>query len=502
VTFAGRHAVAVAGVTLLAALLRFGTLDRQSFWSDEAMTVLLVRMDLREMLETIGRTESTPPLYYLVAWAWTSIFGSGEIGLRSLSALAGTLTVPTAYVAGSWLATRRVGLGAAGLAAVSPTLVWYSQEARAYSLAVLLTGLSFAAFVGATGRPRRTTLAFWVAASTLAVATHYFAAFVILVQAAWLLTARRDRAALLAVAATAVMSASLLPLAVAQRGNGFAEYVGEAGGPLAERIVVLGKQLLVGPALPAERAVALAVALVLVVAAVSLVRLPRADRRRRAALVAGTVGGGSVLLPLAIALVGLDYVTTRNVLVGFVPLVVAASVALAAIPGRLAAGTTLGLAVLLAGITATVAADSRYHRTDWRGLARELGRAEGGRAIVVVPDHLGWYARVPLQIYLPEAHAVDRGLTDVPEQFARVSRRPQDRAGQRQLAVRELALVAVGWETPAPPATVTERFRTITERSRNGLVVVRLRHPRELVLDTASLAIPRSVVLLEPARRP
>ena len=46
------------------------------------------------MWHQIEATESTPPLYYCMAWVWARIFGYGETGLRSLSAVAGVLTVP------------------------------------------------------------------------------------------------------------------------------------------------------------------------------------------------------------------------------------------------------------------------------------------------------------------------------------------------------------------------------------------------------------------------
>ena len=56
--------------------------------------------------------------------------GTGEFGLRSLSALAGVATVPVAYLIGVELRGRRAGLMAAALVAVNPMLLWYSQEAR------------------------------------------------------------------------------------------------------------------------------------------------------------------------------------------------------------------------------------------------------------------------------------------------------------------------------------------------------------------------------------
>src|SRR5215218_3444000 len=93
-------------LTVAGAALRFGTIDLQSFWFDESVTARLVRDDLFGMLDRIPGGESTPPLYYVVAWLWTKPFGTGEIGLRSLSALAGTATVPVAYAAAARLVSR------------------------------------------------------------------------------------------------------------------------------------------------------------------------------------------------------------------------------------------------------------------------------------------------------------------------------------------------------------------------------------------------------------
>ena len=82
-----RHVQALAGITILAALLRFVTLGDQSYWGDEGATVALIRMSFGDMIDAIPRSESTPPLYYALAWVWTRALGSSEeSGLRSLSA--------------------------------------------------------------------------------------------------------------------------------------------------------------------------------------------------------------------------------------------------------------------------------------------------------------------------------------------------------------------------------------------------------------------------------
>ena len=77
--------LALAALIAAAAAIRFSTLDVQSYWDDEAATVSLVRLDFWKMLQTIPKTESTPPLYYILAWVWARLFGTGEFALRSLS---------------------------------------------------------------------------------------------------------------------------------------------------------------------------------------------------------------------------------------------------------------------------------------------------------------------------------------------------------------------------------------------------------------------------------
>src|SRR3954452_187353 len=90
-----------------------------------------------------------------------------------------------------WSLRGRAGLVAALLVAVNPLLVWYSQEARAYSLFVLATALSFWLFARAHARPTMQRLVAWGLVSALALCTHYFAVFVVAAEALLLLAMRR-----------------------------------------------------------------------------------------------------------------------------------------------------------------------------------------------------------------------------------------------------------------------------------------------------------------------
>src|SRR5271168_203558 len=121
----------VIALTVLAAVLRFSTLDVQSAWLDESSTILLVRRSLTGMFSHLYN-EETPPLYFVLVWFWTRLFGVGVIGFRSLSALVGTVTIPVMYAVGRRISPR-VGLWAAALMTVNPAMYYYSQEARCYA---------------------------------------------------------------------------------------------------------------------------------------------------------------------------------------------------------------------------------------------------------------------------------------------------------------------------------------------------------------------------------
>ena len=92
-----RDLLLLALLTALGAALRFWELGSQSFWFDESYTVDLVGRGFLDMLAAIPDTESTPPLFYVLAWPWAQLFGDSEAGLRSLSAVIGTAAVPVAW---------------------------------------------------------------------------------------------------------------------------------------------------------------------------------------------------------------------------------------------------------------------------------------------------------------------------------------------------------------------------------------------------------------------
>ena len=211
---------ALIGLTALAALIRLLVINNQSLWMDEALTAYETHSSFGGMLGTVAHVETTPPLYFVLIWAWAHVFGSGEVGLRSLSTLAGIALVPIAFVSARELFSRWAGVLAAAFVAVNPFLVWYSQEARAYMLLAALSGASFLWFNRARENPTGRTLAWWTACSSLAVMTHFFAGFLVAPEALWLLWVSRSRAAAGCVAIVGAVQAAMLPLALADTAHG------------------------------------------------------------------------------------------------------------------------------------------------------------------------------------------------------------------------------------------------------------------------------------------
>lgn len=383
-------------------MLRFATLDLQSYRYDEAVTVgRVLQPNLFDTLSTVPHSESTPPLYYLVAWFWSRPFGTGEVWMRSLSALAGTGSILAVYLGAVALPLpRRAGLIAAAAVAVSPVLIWFSQDARAYALAFLLTALSFLFFARARRGGARRDLAWWAVFSALAIATHYFAGFVVAGEATFLLLSRNRRGAVFAILAVAAATALLAPIVLRQAENGHAGWIAEQ--PLGQRLERAGAKL-VGDDNGNEHGVRqpgpipLGVPAALGIAALALLLWRGDPDERRGAGIAALVGGVALALPILLGFLGADYFDGRNLLPVFVPLIVLLG---AGFGVRRAgwAGLALAAVFCLCSLVFTLEIDRlpRLQREDLRNAAAEVGPLGPSTAVVTIR----YAGNQPLRYYL------------------------------------------------------------------------------------------------------
>jgi mannosyltransferase len=375
--------LASAHVLLLAiiaagAVVRFATLD-QGIWSDENLAVQVFTLRPSEMLPRIEVAETNPPLYFLFAAPWERVFGDGDFALRALPALFGIATIPVVYAAGSALASKRAGLIAAAITAASPLMIWYSQEVRPYALFGLLSALSFLCFVQVLKANGSRWLWGWAIASALAISTHYFAALLFVIEAAWLLWSRREERldVALASAAVGVAGLALLPLAVAQQGlTNWIELV-----DFGERLAQIPEHFLVGMSSPWGWLAPLVAAVVAVAVVYGFARVDRPTLR--AASIAGGVFGAGIVIVLVAAALGEDVINTRNLICLWAPFAVAIGALLAAPAlGRVGPALTAALCALGLGLAVWTANTAETARPDWDELAAAIGPASDGRAVL------------------------------------------------------------------------------------------------------------------------
>jgi hypothetical protein len=241
-----------------------------------------------------------------------------------------------------------------------------------------------------------------VSAATLG--THFFGVFLIGPEVAWVAWRHRRRLEGLAACAVVVGAGLVLlrtALAVRSHGTG---WIGRIPRGLRLRQVV---EEFVAGFTPASGLLAVAS-----VVAAGAVVAAFARGTRPAAALAAAFAVMAVGLPLALSLLGLDFLVTRNVIFGLVPLTVLIALGLASLRPPWA-GAPAVLAVCLAGFAATARtqADTRLQRPDWHALAEVLGHPAGNRAIVVA----GSYRALPLITYLVDARKLPPSRPPVSE---------------------------------------------------------------------------------------
>ena len=170
-------------MVLVGSFLRFYMLGSESIWLDEAASLQYAEENVLKLFSGEIHDPGNPSLYYLLLHFWIQLFGVGEVGLRSLSAVFGILGIPLIYMLGRKLFDAETGLMAAFLLSVSSFHIYFSQEARMYSLAMFLTLFSALLFYRGLTESENIFWVGYVASSILSLYTHFMTVFILLSQA-------------------------------------------------------------------------------------------------------------------------------------------------------------------------------------------------------------------------------------------------------------------------------------------------------------------------------
>jgi hypothetical protein len=209
---------------------------------------------------------------------------------------------------------------------------------------------------------------------------------------------------------------------------------------------------------------------------------------RRGATTAAVLGGAGLGVPVVLALLGADFVDSRNLLPALVPLLLVVAAGIGAMrSGRLRAAATGGLGALGLATVLYVSVTPAVQRTDYRGAARALGPPTSTRAVAVVlggrPSPFG------LGEYLPGAHPLPAAGSRVSELdvVAFSSRIGSNRSPPRRLAI--------------PPARVLG-FRQVLRRNAPTYTLLRFRASRPQLVRLGPGGLPGlpGFVLLQGTR--
>jgi mannosyltransferase len=464
-------AVPLLVIASVAAAARFALIGHQSLWFDEIVSATLAKQPFGVMLHDLARSESTPPVYYILAWLWMRAFGSTAAALRSLSACAGVLTVVVIYATGRLVFSKGAAIVAGALAATAPMLIWYSNENRAYSLLTLLESISIYFFFRARSTASSRSLAGWALSGSLAIATHYFAVFVVFPEAVLLLYLLRGRILrpLVATAAPVATAAALLPLAIDQRNTGHTRFI--ATTPLSTRAYGTLNELLLGRyGVTTSHLVVLG--LILAAAVGISIALRTSPEEQRAVLLLLVLGVAALVLPLAFTP---RFFFHRNLIVVLPPFLLIAGAACGPRRGG-SVGVLVGCSAAVALLFPTVVVAERpsLQREDWRDMPTHIGRSTRSLAILTYPQ----FEHVALQYYWPGLRVVNGGT----------------------LKVREIVLVG---RLRLDVHHLPRGFRRVEDTRFGVLRLVRLQssQPREIDVGALHLRPTAAAPLLHPNRR-
>ncbi|MCK5841480.1 MAG: glycosyltransferase family 39 protein [Candidatus Sabulitectum sp.] len=176
-------------IVILGSILRFHSIGRESLWNDELASCY------RSSFATVGDVISKgvapdihPPGYQILMFFVQRTAGNSSTALRLPSALAGILTIPLIFLLGRRLLNWSTGLAASLFLAVSPVHIWLSQEARPYTIMMLLTSVSVYLLAGFIGRMKagRTMggagVAAFITVGILLEYIHYFGLLILVIE--------------------------------------------------------------------------------------------------------------------------------------------------------------------------------------------------------------------------------------------------------------------------------------------------------------------------------
>jgi uncharacterized membrane protein len=154
-----------------------------NLYADEVWIIKTAVSPFPDFVQELKEDWVHPPLFHFLVRGWVYFFGLSDLSGRLVALTFGVLSILLIFWLGEWISGVRTGLVAAGLLALSPIHIYYSQYGRHYSLFVFFVLLSMAAFLKVYYQlDNRRYGIFYIFSSILLVYTHYFGWLIVFCQ--------------------------------------------------------------------------------------------------------------------------------------------------------------------------------------------------------------------------------------------------------------------------------------------------------------------------------
>lgn len=182
-----RYFLAITSIILIGLIIRLKFLSNMgSYWFDEMAAITIAKFNFPKILDYLA-IENNPPLSYLYLHFWIKFLGDGELTTRISSLIFGIASIPLTYFVGKEIFSRKTGLIASLFLTLSFFPIYYSVEARMYSLLLLLALSSVYFYWKILKENKRKYWIFYALSSVLLVYTHLFGWLIIIFQNAFFL---------------------------------------------------------------------------------------------------------------------------------------------------------------------------------------------------------------------------------------------------------------------------------------------------------------------------
>ena len=175
-----KHNKFIVLLILTGSILRFYKVDFQSVWVDEIFSLNNASPDksFGQIFNYIKTYDPHPPLYYFCLNVLFKIFGYSTFVMRFFSAFLGVLGLISIFFLAKEMMNKKVAIVAVLLTSFNYFHIYYSQEARMYSMLFLTTCVAYLFLIRFIKNPSQKTALFYCASSLLMIYTHFFALFV------------------------------------------------------------------------------------------------------------------------------------------------------------------------------------------------------------------------------------------------------------------------------------------------------------------------------------